>query len=34
MREKYDSPVTKEHPALEVDTNVIIHNPRNLAKAR
>ena len=33
-RERYDSPVTQEHPALEVGTNVIIHNTRNSARAR
>ena len=33
-RERYDLPVTWEHPALEVGTNGIIHNTRNSAKAR
>ena len=33
-RERYDSPVTREHPALEVGTNVIIHNTRNSPRAR
>ena len=32
-RETYNSPVTREHPALEVGTNVIIHNNWNSAKA-
>ena len=34
IRENYDSPVTQEHPALEVGINVIIYNTRNSAKAR
>ena len=33
-RERYDSPLTQEHPALEVGTNVIIHNIRNSGRAR
>ena len=33
-RERYDSPVTLEHPTLEVGTNVIICNARNSARAR
>ena len=33
-RERYDSPVTLEHPTLEVGTNVIICNTRNSARAR
>ena len=32
-RETYNSPVTREHPALEVGNNVIIHNTWNSAKA-
>ena len=34
MKENFDSPVTQEHSALEVGTNVSIHNTRNSAKSR